>query len=145
MIRKEPRVFNGYAVVPKPGTKRWLAEEKAFCKDDNRQFRCDVCLDVTLTKDGGADDMPGACSTCWVKAHPVKSKSPYMKSQESIDAAQLAILEGDNATARRHYSEAAIYQQEFVDRLRPSQVKTRAVYKESIATLLRRACSLGAS
>jgi hypothetical protein len=145
IVKNKHKRFIGYSIAPNPGTKRWLAEEKAFYKDDNIRFRCDVCREVALTEDGAADDMPGACSKCWVDARPVKVKSPYMQSQESIDAAQLAILEGDNVSARHHYCEAAMHQQVFVDGLRPLQVKTRAAFEQSIATLLRRAGALASS
>ena len=58
--------------VPRFGTKSWKREEHILWRGA-QMFRCNVCLSVNPAVDGGADDMPDACSKCWVAAHKGES------------------------------------------------------------------------
>lgn len=58
-------------LAPRFGTKAWKREEDILYRGI-RAFRCNVCKRVVYASDGGADDMPDACSKCWCDAHGVK-------------------------------------------------------------------------
>ena len=61
--------------VPRYGTRAWTREEGILYRGA-RSFRCNVCKLVAHEDDGGADDMPDACSTCWCAAHPKGAEVP---------------------------------------------------------------------
>jgi hypothetical protein len=56
-----------------PGSKAWAREEKRLY-ENQCAFRCHACREVVSADDGAADDMPDACSSCWVNARIAKAK-----------------------------------------------------------------------